>query len=312
MVNGATLGLIIAQSMTDETAGGLRALVARLGEPAIRAGVATAMQRMGEAFVLGRDIDEALKKADRGANRAFRYSFDMLGEGARTGADASAYQQSYLDAISAVGRSHNDGSDVFGRDSVSVKLSALHPRYESLKAERAVPELTGLLIELARAAKAGGVGLTVDAEESERLEMSLSIIEGAARDPYLAGWDGLGMAVQAYTRRAPAVIGWAGALAEATNRKLMVRLVKGAYWDTEIKRGQERGVRGLPRLHPQKRHRRLLHGLRQGDAGRIAPVPRLRHPQRLDGRDRAWNGRAIVATSSSSACTAWARGCTRI
>ena len=204
------------------------------------------MQRMGEAFVLGRDIDEALKKADRGANRAFRYSFDMLGEGARTGADATSYQQSYLCAIAAVGRSHNDGSDVFARDSVSVKLSALHPRYESLKAERAVPELTGLLIELARAAKAGGVGLTVDAEESERLEMSLSIIEGAARDPSLAGWDGLGMAVQAYTRRAPAVIGWAGALAQATNRRLMVRLVKGAYWDTEIKRAQERGVEDYP------------------------------------------------------------------
>jgi RHH-type proline utilization regulon transcriptional repressor/proline dehydrogenase/delta 1-pyrroline-5-carboxylate dehydrogenase len=246
MVNGATLGLIIAQSMTDETAGGLRALVSRLGEPAIRAGVATAMQRMGEAFVLGRNIDEALKKADRGANRAFRYSFDMLGEGARTGTDAATYQQSYLDAIAAVGRSHNDGSDVFARDSVSVKLSALHPRYESLKAERAVPELTGLLIELARAAKAGGVGLTVDAEESERLEMSLSIIEGAARDPSLGGWDGLGMAVQAYTRRAPAVIGWAGALAGATNRRLMVRLVKGAYWDTEIKRAQERGVEDYP------------------------------------------------------------------
>ena len=140
MVNGATLGLIIAQSMTDETAGGLRALVARLGEPAIRAGVATAMQRMGEAFVLGRDIDEALRKADRGANRAFRYSFDMLGEGARTGADAAAYLDSYLKAIAAVGRSHNDGADVFGRDSVSVKLSALHPRYEVLPGgARAVP-----------------------------------------------------------------------------------------------------------------------------------------------------------------------------
>ncbi len=246
MVNGATLGLIIAQTMSEERAGGLRALVARMGEPAIRAAVGAAMQRMGEAFVLGRDIEEALKKADRGANRAFRYSFDMLGEGARTTPDAEAYFRSYQHAIAAVGAAAEGGADVFGRDSVSVKLSALHPRYEALKSRRAVPELTGMLIELARLAKAGGVGLTVDAEESERLEMSLSIIEAAARDPSLAGWDGLGMAIQAYQRRAPAVIAWAGALGAATGRRMMVRLVKGAYWDTEIKRAQERGVADYP------------------------------------------------------------------
>ena len=246
LVNGATLGLIIAQSLADSRAGGLRALAARLGEPAIRAGVTTAMQRMGEAFVLGRDIDEALRRADRGANRAFRYSFDMLGEAARTAPDADAYFQSYLGAIEAVGRSAAGAPDVFSADSVSVKLSALHPRYEPFQAGRAVGELTGRLIELARAAKAGGVGLTVDAEESERLELSLSIIENAARDPSLAGWDGLGMAIQAYQRRAPAVIAWAAALAGATGRRLMVRLVKGAYWDTEIKRAQERGLADYP------------------------------------------------------------------
>ena len=246
LVNSATMGLILAQSLTDPNAGTVRSLVGRLGEPAIRVAVAGAMQRMGEAFVLGRDIDEALRRADRGANKAFRYSFDMLGEGARTAPDADAYMQSYLGAVAAVGRSAGGADDVFAADSVSVKLSALCPRYEPFQAARAVPDLTGRLIELARAAKAGGVGLTVDAEESERLEVSLDIIEGAARDPSLAGWDGLGMAVQSYQRRAPAVIGWAGAMAGATGRRLMVRLVKGAYWDSEIKRGQERGHADYP------------------------------------------------------------------
>ncbi len=248
LVNGATLGLIIAQALTEGATGGgaLRGLMARLGEPAIRVAVGGAMQRMGEAFVLGRDIEEGLKRADRGANRAFRYSFDMLGEGARTTPDAEVYMEAYRQAVTAVGAEDAGGGDVFARDSVSVKLSALHPRYEPFQAGRAVPELTGRLIELARLAKAGGVGLTVDAEESERLEMSLDIIAGAARDPSLAGWDGLGLAVQAYQRRAPAVIDWADALAADSNRRLMVRLVKGAYWDTEIKRGQERGLSDYP------------------------------------------------------------------
>jgi len=248
LVNSATLGLILAQSMTDAGArgAGLRSAVLRLGEPAIRLAVTGAMQRMGEAFVLGRDIAEALRRADRGGNKAFRYSFDMLGEAARTAADAQAYFESYLDAVEALGRAAKGSDDIFARDSVSVKLSALNPRYEPFQAGRCVPELTGRLIELARAAKAGGVGLTVDAEESERLEMSLDIMEAAARDPSLIGWDGLGMAIQAYQRRAPAVIGWAGALASATGRRLMVRLVKGAYWDTEIKRAQERGLSDYP------------------------------------------------------------------
>ncbi|MGA2952604.1 MAG: bifunctional proline dehydrogenase/L-glutamate gamma-semialdehyde dehydrogenase PutA [Caulobacteraceae bacterium] len=247
LVNSATLGLIIAQSLTETSTGGdtLRGLAGRLGEPAIRVAVASAMQRMGEAFVLGRDIKEALKRADRRANRAFRYSFDMLGEGARTTPDAAAYLESYRAAITAIG-ADVAGEAVLERDSISVKLSALHPRYEPFQAGRAVPELTGMLIELARLAKDVGIGLTVDAEEAERLEMSLSIIEGAARDPSLAGWDGLGMAVQAYQRRAPAVVDWADALAGATGRRLMVRLVKGAYWDTEIKRAQERGLADYP------------------------------------------------------------------
>jgi RHH-type transcriptional regulator, proline utilization regulon repressor / proline dehydrogenase / delta 1-pyrroline-5-carboxylate dehydrogenase len=246
LVNSATLGLILAQSLAEARAGTVRSLVARLGEPAVRAAVAGAMQTMGQAFVLGRDIEEALRRADRGANRAFRYSFDMLGEGARTAADAEIYFDSYAEAIRAVGRSGGGGDDVFSRDSVSVKLSALHPRYEPFQAGRAVPELTDRLVALARIAKAGDAGLTVDAEESERLEMSLTILENAARHPDLAGWDGLGMAIQAYQRRAPGVIAWADALAAGSGRRLMVRLVKGAYWDSEIKRTQERGLSDYP------------------------------------------------------------------
>jgi RHH-type proline utilization regulon transcriptional repressor/proline dehydrogenase/delta 1-pyrroline-5-carboxylate dehydrogenase len=250
LVNSATLGLILAQSLAEAPAGTVRGLVARLGEPAVRAAVGGAMQTMGQAFVLGRDIAEALRRADRGANRAFRYSFDMLGEGARTAADAQVYFDAYAEAIRAVGRSGGGGGgadgDVFSRDSVSVKLSALHPRYEPLQAGRAVPELTERLVALGRIARAGGAGLTVDAEESERLEMSLDIIEGAARHPDLAGWDGLGMAIQAYQRRAPGVIAWADALAASAGRRLMVRLVKGAYWDSEIKRAQERGLADYP------------------------------------------------------------------
>ncbi len=246
LVGGATLGLLLAQSLSEAPAGTVRRLVARLGEPAVRAAVAGAMRTMGQAFVLGRDIDEALRRADRGANRAFRYSFDMLGEGARTAPDAEAYFQSYVEAIRAVGAAAAGTGDVFARDSVSVKLSALHPRYEPFQAARAVRDLTDRLVRLARLAKDGGVGLTVDAEESERLEMSLDIIEGAARHPGLAGWDGLGMAIQAYQRRAPGVVAWADALALATRRRLMVRLVKGAYWDSEIKRAQERGLADYP------------------------------------------------------------------
>ena len=264
LVNSATLGLVLGQALSEasERGGALRGALARLGEPALRAAVAAAMQTMGEAFVLGRDINEALRHADRRANRPFRYSFDMLGEAARTAQDARAYVEAYRTAIIAVGEAADERSDVFGRDGVSVKLSALHPRYEPFQASIAVPALTGSLIDLARLAKAAGVGLTVDAEESERLEMSLDIIEGAARDPGLAGWDGLGLAVQAYQRRAPAVVGWAGALARSTGRRLMVRLVKGHRDQAH----SGAGPGGLSRLHPQGLHRRQLPGLRQGHA----------------------------------------------
>jgi len=246
LVNSATLGLILARSLMDDEAGTLKKLVGRLGEPAILKAVAAAMQMMGEAFVLGRTIQEALKRADRGGAAAFRHSFDMLGEAARTMDDADRYLAAYFDAVAAVGADAGQRGEMVARDSVSVKLSAIHPRYETAKDAACVPELVARTIRLAEAARAQGIGLTIDAEEAERLEMSLDIIAAVARAPSLAGWDGLGMAVQAYQRRAPAVIAWADALGRETGRRLTVRLVKGAYWDSEIKRAQERGLPDYP------------------------------------------------------------------
>ncbi len=246
LVNSATLGLILARGLMDDQAGALTRLVGRLGEPAILKAVAAAMQMMGEAFVLGRTIQEALKRADRGGAAAFRHSFDMLGEAARTMADADRYLAAYFDAVAAVGADAGGRGEMHARDSVSVKLSAIHPRYETAQDAACTPELIARTIRLAEAARDQGIGLTIDAEEAERLEMSLDIIAAVARAPSLAGWDGLGMAVQAYQRRAPAVIAWADALGRETGRRLTVRLVKGAYWDSEIKRGQERGLPDYP------------------------------------------------------------------
>jgi RHH-type proline utilization regulon transcriptional repressor/proline dehydrogenase/delta 1-pyrroline-5-carboxylate dehydrogenase len=244
-VNAATFGLIMTQAVSAEgEAGPLRRAAAKLGEPAIRIATGRAMQMLGEQFVLGRTIEEGLKRGRE--YPGFRFSFDMLGEGARTAADAERYFQAYVDGLKAVGRCADREEEILGRDAVSVKLSALHPRYEPLQADRAVPFLSGRLIELCRIAKDAGVGLTVDAEEADRLEMSLDIIAAAAADPSLKDWDALGMAVQAYQRRARAVVDWADALGEATGRQMAVRLVKGAYWDTEIKRAQEAGMTDYP------------------------------------------------------------------
>ncbi|WP_020651032.1 bifunctional proline dehydrogenase/L-glutamate gamma-semialdehyde dehydrogenase PutA [Solimonas variicoloris] len=248
LVNRATDALATARALLGDgpQAGALRRAVARLGEPAVRQGVAVAMKIMGEQFVLGRDIGEALRTARRKDHARFRYSFDMLGEAARTRDDAQRYFEAYRRAIDAVGAAAHADRAPTARDSVSVKLSALHCRYEVFHAAEAVPELTARVVELARAASAHGIGLTIDAEESERLEMSLDIVAGVAADAALAGWDGLGLAVQAYQRRASAVIAWADALGAATRRRLTVRLVKGAYWDSEIKRAQERGLVDYP------------------------------------------------------------------
>jgi len=248
LVNRATFGLVMTQALVreDENTGVLRKLLRRIGEPAVRVGVSAAMRFMGEQFVLGRNIEEALDRARGAGNKGFRHSYDMLGEAAWTFADAERYFSEYALAIKALGARPQPGLDLFARDNVSVKLSALYPRYDEFQIDRCVPALTGIIIDLARLAREAGIGLTIDAEETERLEMSLDIIEAVAREPSLRGWDGLGMAVQAYQRRARDVIGWVDAMARDAGRRMIVRLVKGAYWDTEIKRAQERGHADYP------------------------------------------------------------------
>ncbi len=221
----------------------LETLGKRLGLPTVRAATRQAMRLLGSHFVLGQTIQEALGRA--GSARRFRYSYDMLGEGARTAADAARYLASYHDAIEAIGKAAGNEA-LPNRPGISVKLSALHPRYEAVSRERVMTELVPKLVKLAQAAKAHDLNFTVDAEEADRLELSLDVIAAVLADPSLAGWDGFGLAVQAYQKRALAVIDWLDALASRLDRKLMVRLVKGAYWDTEVKRAQERGLPDFP------------------------------------------------------------------
>jgi RHH-type proline utilization regulon transcriptional repressor/proline dehydrogenase/delta 1-pyrroline-5-carboxylate dehydrogenase len=232
---------VIHASETPE--GIVEALVKRLGLPAVRGATRQAMRLLGSHFVLGQTIEEALARADAG--REFLYSFDMLGEGARTSADAGRYFESYTGAIDAIGKSAGNAA-LPQRPGISVKLSALHPRYEPLSRARVLKELAPKVLELARMAKGHELNFTIDAEEADRLELSLEVIASVLRDPSLAGWDGFGLAVQAYQKRAGAVIDWIAEIAAALDRRLMVRLVKGAYWDTEIKRAQERGLADYP------------------------------------------------------------------
>ena len=237
LVNLATWGLVVGRALVgeDET-GPLRRLISRAGEPFVRQAVGAAMRRMGEIFVMGRTIKEAMARMAKRENRGFTASFDMLGEAARTIPDAARYFNAYTGAIDAV------GDDPAAGHSISVKLSALHPRYEVAQYDRCVPALTEMLEALAVQAAGKGIALTVDAEESERLEMSLDIIGAVAALPSLKGWDGFGMAVQAYGKRARPVVEWANNL----DRLMNVRLVKGAYWDSEIKRTQVEGLSDYP------------------------------------------------------------------
>jgi RHH-type proline utilization regulon transcriptional repressor/proline dehydrogenase/delta 1-pyrroline-5-carboxylate dehydrogenase len=220
-------------------------LAKRLGVPAVRAATRQAMRLMGSHFVLGETIEAALARAEPHSKGAARYSFDMLGEGARTAADAARYFNSYASAIEAIGRAA-DHRPLPDRPGISVKLSALHPRFDALGRQRVMTELVPRLVDLARRARAHDLNFTVDAEEADRLELSLEVIAAALGDASLKGWDGFGLAVQAYQKRADEVIDYIDALARALNRRMMVRLVKGAYWDTEIKRAQERGFAGYP------------------------------------------------------------------
>jgi RHH-type proline utilization regulon transcriptional repressor/proline dehydrogenase/delta 1-pyrroline-5-carboxylate dehydrogenase len=218
-------------------------LLKRLGLPTVRLATRQAMRLLGSHFVLGQTIEEALSRA--GSHREFRYSFDMLGEGARTAEDAARYFEAYADAIAAIGARAGNAA-LPARPGISVKLSALHPRYEAVSRERVMKELVPRTLELARLAKGHDLNFTVDAEEADRLELSLDVVGKLLADPSLAGWDGFGLAVQAYQKRAGAVIAWLDDVAHRLNRRLMVRLVKGAYWDTEVKRAQERGLADYP------------------------------------------------------------------
>jgi RHH-type proline utilization regulon transcriptional repressor/proline dehydrogenase/delta 1-pyrroline-5-carboxylate dehydrogenase len=211
--------------------------------PVVRKALRGAMQMLGEAFIVGETIDSALARG-RSTPALALCSFDVLGEGARTEADAQRYADAYAKAIDALGA--QPPGTVHSRSSISVKLSALEPRYSLLQSARVAEHLVPRMLDLARRAARVGIGLTIDAEEADRLDLSLDIVEALARDAQTRSWDGLGLAVQAYGRRAPLVIDWVAELARETGRRMTLRLVKGAYWDSEIKRAQERGLPSFP------------------------------------------------------------------
>ncbi|MDQ7070568.1 MAG: bifunctional proline dehydrogenase/L-glutamate gamma-semialdehyde dehydrogenase PutA [Rhodobacterales bacterium] len=223
----------------------LRSALKRLGEPVIRAATARAMKEMGRQFVLGEDIGKAMRRAAGMEEKGYTYSYDMLGEAARTDSDAKRYHLSYSRAISAIATAcHHD--DIRENPGISVKLSALHPRYEFAQRSRVIAELVPRLKSLALLAKSAGMGLNIDAEEADRLALSLDVIEAVLSDDALAGWDGFGVVVQAYGPRAAPVLDYLYDLAERVDRRIMVRLVKGAYWDSEVKQAQVDGMARFP------------------------------------------------------------------
>jgi RHH-type proline utilization regulon transcriptional repressor/proline dehydrogenase/delta 1-pyrroline-5-carboxylate dehydrogenase len=223
----------------------LRRFVKRTSEPVIRKAMGEAMRILGKQFVMGRTIEEALDRSRSQEKLGYRFSYDMLGEAACTAADAERYFQAYQQAITAIGKAAR-GKGIYAGGGISVKLSALHPRYEFAHQERSVPVLIERLRTLALQAKAADIGLTVDAEEADRLEISLDIIEAVIASPELKNWHGFGLALQAYQKRAFYVIDWLASIAKKYHCKLMLRLVKGAYWDTEIKDSQVRGLSEYP------------------------------------------------------------------
>ena len=260
-VNAATWGLVVTRRLVGSIDGvaddrGLSAaltrLVARAGEPVIRRAVEVAMRLMGEQFVTGETIDEALKRARAMEAKGFTYSYDMLGEAAATAADAARYYADYERAIHAIGRA-SAGRGIYSGPGISIKLSALHPRYARAQADRVMAELLPAVRRLALLAKRYDIGFNIDAEEADRLELSLDLLESLALDTGLADWNGLGFVVQAYGKRCPFVIDWLVDLARRAGRRIMVRLVKGAYWDAEIKRAQVDGLADFP-VYTRKLH----------------------------------------------------------
>ncbi len=249
LVNASTWALMLTGRVLDDEkpglAGVLRGAIKRLGEPVIRTAVSRAMKEMGRQFVLGETIVKALERARGQEARGYTYSYDMLGEAAMTQADADRYARAYANAIAGIAESCTKPT-VEENPGISIKLSALHPRYEVAQEDRVLSDLVPVVLDLARRAKAAGMGLNIDAEEQDRLVLSLKVIAAVLASPDLAGWDGFGVVVQAYGKRAPLVIDWLNDLATALDRCIMVRLVKGAYWDTEMKHAQVEGHAGFP------------------------------------------------------------------
>ncbi|HEY1862571.1 MAG TPA: trifunctional transcriptional regulator/proline dehydrogenase/L-glutamate gamma-semialdehyde dehydrogenase [Roseiarcus sp.] len=249
-VNAATWGLVLTGRLVTTTSeqglsAALTRLIGRSGEPIIRAGVDVAMRLMGEQFVTGRTIEEALANSREREAHGFTFSYDMLGEAATTAEDAARYLDEYERAVHAIGRASRQRG-IYEGPGISIKLSALHPRYQRIKRRRVMSELLPRVKGLAALSKAHDIGFNIDAEEADRLDLSLDILEALSLDPDLRGWNGLGFVIQAYGKRCSAVVDWLIDLARRSGRRLMVRLVKGAYWDSEIKRAQVDGLDGFP------------------------------------------------------------------
>ncbi|WP_304305133.1 trifunctional transcriptional regulator/proline dehydrogenase/L-glutamate gamma-semialdehyde dehydrogenase [Pseudacidovorax intermedius] len=278
-VNAATWGLLltgrlVATHSETRLSAQLGRLVAKGGEPLIRKGVDLAMRMMGEQFVTGQTIAEALTKARPLEAQGFRHSYDMLGEAAMTAEDAARYRRSYEEAIHAIGRASAGRGPIDG-PGISIKLSALHPRYSRAQKARVMDELYAVLRDLATLARQHDIGLNIDAEEADRLELSLDLLERLCFEPALAGWNGLGFVVQAYQKRCPFVIDFLIDLAARSSRRLMVRLVKGAYWDSEIKRAQVDGQDGFP-VYTRKVHTDVAY---LACARRLLAAPAQVYPQ---------------------------------
>ncbi len=251
-VNAATWGLLLTGHFSAWSDLGepyfhhaLKRFVARSGQPVVRKVVGYAMQILGKQFVMGETIQAALKRAQKMEKMGYRFSYDMLGEGACTDADALRYYDSYHQSILAIGKAA-DGLGPIAGPGISIKLSAIYPRYEFAQRVEASKIIGDRLLELAIAAKGQGLGLTVDAEESDRLDISLDIIERVFCDPALKGWEGFGLAIQSYQKRCLPLVHYLADVSKRANRRWMVRLIKGAYWDTEIKMAQERGLSDYP------------------------------------------------------------------
>ena len=282
LVNTATCGLVLAGKVVPPEDGWdnrnascwLRHLVSRIGASAVRAGLLQAMKLMGQHYVLGRTIQEAATRGAHDLPAGTRFSFDMLGEGARTHDDARGYFNAYMAAIRGIGE-RNACDDVFAADGISVKLSALHPRYQYSQRQCVLEDMLPRVLEMAEVARRYNIGFTIDAEEASRLDLSLDIFEALAANPRLAGWNGLGLVLQAYQKRALPLVDWLAELAAVTRRRLMVRLVKGAYWDAEIKHAQEQGLRDYP-VYTRKAHSDQSY---QVCASRLLALREHIHPQ---------------------------------